>query len=183
MDKLNRHAALTHLLLPLVQAAGGRVVTVSSAMYAMLPGLDLAALAEEAGYNPGVAYIRSKLANALFATELDRRLRADGSAVRSLLADPGLAFTSMHDGYHDEQTTQMVQGMLAESGREALPASVGILYAATAAEVDPRVMYGPTGDKADPVVLAAPLAGAVLDAGLASALWERSQDLLQGAKV
>jgi len=180
------HAALTHRLLPLLEVApAGRIVTVSSAMYAMLPGIDLASLATAEDYVPGVAYVRSKLANVLFATELDRRLRASGSPVRSLLADPGIAFTSMHEGYPDEQTTQMVQGMLADSGREALPASVGILYAATAplGDLAADVMYGPTGGKEDPRVLEAPIAAVGLDAVGATALWDRTHELLAGASV
>lgn len=41
------------------------------------------------------AYGQSKLANLLFAFELDRRLRASGSAIRSVAAHPGYAATNL----------------------------------------------------------------------------------------
>jgi NAD(P)-dependent dehydrogenase (short-subunit alcohol dehydrogenase family) len=170
------HFALTNLLLPLM-SEDARVVTVTSAMYPMLGALDLAALADEASYSPGVAYVRSKAANVLFATELERRLRASGAGVRSLLAEPGLAATSMHDSYPDEGTTQAVRAALAESGRSASSASAGVLYAATAAEVDGFVVYGPVGDRETPDVVATPVAGLGLDRELAAALWEQSAQL------
>jgi NAD(P)-dependent dehydrogenase (short-subunit alcohol dehydrogenase family) len=170
------HFALTNLLLPLM-SEDARVVTVTSAMYPMLGALDLAALSDEASYSPGVAYVRSKVANVLFATELERRLRASGSGVRSLLAEPGLAATSMHDSYPDEGTAQAVRAALAENGRSASSASAGVLYAATAAEVDGFVVYGPVGDRETPDVVANPVAGLGLDRELAAALWEESTQL------
>ncbi len=176
------HFALTNLLLPLM-GDDARVVTVTSAMYPMLEALDLAALADEASYSPGVAYVRPKAANVLFATELDRRLRASGLGVRSLLAEPGLADTSMHDSYPDDGTTQAVRAALAETGRAAGPASAGVLYAATAAEVDSSVVYGPAGDRETPDVVATPVAGLGLDRELATALWERSAELTGAVPV
>ncbi|MEW2626225.1 SDR family NAD(P)-dependent oxidoreductase [Streptomyces sp. NPDC048106] len=176
------HFALTHLLRPLMRE-GARVVTVTSAMYPMLDTLDLAALADEGSYSPGVAYVRSKAANVLFATELERRLRTSGSGVRSLLAEPGLAATSMHDGYPDEGTTQAVRAALAETGRPASSASAGVLYAATAGEVDGFVVYGPVGDRETPDVVATPIAGLGLDQELAAALWEQSARLTEVVPV
>jgi NAD(P)-dependent dehydrogenase (short-subunit alcohol dehydrogenase family) len=174
------HFALTDALLPLLTRASGRVVTVSSAMYPM-GSLDLALLADEASYTPGGGYVRSKLANVLFATELDARLRAAGSPVRSLLAHPGLADTAMHDTYPDAATTQMVRAALAEQGRAPEPASVGILYAATAPTVDAALLYGPDGDREKPHVLADPVTGPALDRALAAELWDVSARLVTRA--
>ena len=42
------------------------------------------------------AYSQSKLAVALFAEELDRRLRAAGPTVTSVLAHPGWSATAVH---------------------------------------------------------------------------------------
>ena len=157
------HFLLTRELLPLLE--NGRVVTVTSALYPM-GTLDLSALAEP--IDPGLAYVRSKLANVLFARELSRR----AAGVRSLLAHPGLADTSMHDTYPDQATTAMVRAALAQSGRAPEPASVGILYAATAADAAPDVVYGPEGDRERPVVVAEPLTAG--DSALAAALWQES---------
>ena len=64
---------LTHLLMELVLAApAGRIVTVGSASYASQ--LDFENLQSEKGHQFFSAYLRTKLANILFAFELARRL-------------------------------------------------------------------------------------------------------------
>lgn len=166
------HFALTARLLPLLSPAG-RVVTVTSALYPMAV-IDPDALASADGYHPGAAYVRSKLANVLFARALDTRLRASGSGARSLLAHPGLAATSMHDTYPDAQTTAQVRAALATSGREPEPASTGILYAAVAPDVAADVVLGPDGDLGKPQVVAEAVVGAGLDDDLAERLWAAS---------
>lgn len=85
------HAALTWLLMPALREAGGaRVVTVSSLAHRG-PGLDVEDLHFTGRpYLAGRAYSQSKLANLLFAIELDRRLRAAGADVVSVAAHPGL---------------------------------------------------------------------------------------------
>jgi NAD(P)-dependent dehydrogenase (short-subunit alcohol dehydrogenase family) len=92
------HYALTLLLLPaLLRTPGSRIVTVSSDMHEtrMAAGLDLDDLQFERGYRPMAGYARSKLANALFAVELDRRLRALGADVLSVAANPGFTRTNL----------------------------------------------------------------------------------------
>ena len=60
------------------------------------PGkIDFDDLAWEHDYEPRAAYQRSKLANAAFGIELDRRLRGAGSPVKSLLAHPGYSATNL----------------------------------------------------------------------------------------
>ena len=49
----------------------------------------------EAGYDRFERYRQSKLANLLFALELDRRPRADGAQTASVACHPGLATTSL----------------------------------------------------------------------------------------
>ena len=49
----------------------------------------------ERGYSRWGAYGQSKLANLLFAFELNRRLRAAGSPVASVAAHPGYAATNL----------------------------------------------------------------------------------------
>ncbi|MVO88105.1 SDR family NAD(P)-dependent oxidoreductase [Streptomyces sp. p1417] len=87
------HFALTHRLAPLL-APAARVVTVGS-FAARSERLDLDDLQSLRDYRPKRAYGRSKLAQTLFALELDRRLRAAGSGVRSVVAHPGGALDSL----------------------------------------------------------------------------------------
>jgi NAD(P)-dependent dehydrogenase (short-subunit alcohol dehydrogenase family) len=86
------HFALTNLLLPHLT---DRVVTVSSGAHRggsiSLDDLNW----EKREYRPWSAYQQSKLANLLFTLELQRRLTAAGSAVRTLAAHPGYAATNL----------------------------------------------------------------------------------------
>ena len=85
---------LTHLLLPLLQAAPqARVVTVSSESH-YKGRMRWDDLQLRRFYNVFEAYQQSKLANVLFSAELNRRL-GKGSPVRAFAADPGLVRTDI----------------------------------------------------------------------------------------
>ncbi len=93
-------AALTWLLMPALRAAGdpdrpSRVVTTSSLAHrtGRLDSTDLHW--ERRRYSPTRAYGASKLANLLFAAELDRRLRLTGDPVLSVAAHPGLTTSDL----------------------------------------------------------------------------------------
>ncbi|MEU3416981.1 SDR family NAD(P)-dependent oxidoreductase [Streptomyces murinus] len=89
------HFALTRWLAPLLSAArAGRVVTVGS-FAARSERLDLGDLQSARDYRPKRTYGRSKLAQMCFGFELDRRLRAAGSTVLSVVAHPGGALDSL----------------------------------------------------------------------------------------
>jgi NAD(P)-dependent dehydrogenase (short-subunit alcohol dehydrogenase family) len=90
------HVALTGRLLGLLLATpGARVVTVSSPAHRQAPR-DADPLAAPRRYSPAGAYARSKLANLLFAYELQHRLAAAGHDARSLAAHPGGARTELN---------------------------------------------------------------------------------------
>ncbi|MEU5085308.1 SDR family NAD(P)-dependent oxidoreductase [Streptomyces sp. NPDC021356] len=89
------HFALTARLMPLLAAApAARVVTMGS-FAARSERLDLADPHSARDYRPKRTYGRSKLAQMYFGLELDRRLRAAGSAVRSVVVHPGGALDSL----------------------------------------------------------------------------------------
>ncbi|MFC5941715.1 oxidoreductase [Micromonospora harpali] len=89
------HFALTGLLLDSLAAARqARVVSLSSLTH-RTARLDFADLMYERDYRGSSAYGRSKLATTVFGVELDRRLRAAGSPVASVLAHPGLSRTNL----------------------------------------------------------------------------------------
>ena len=88
------HFALTARLLPLL-ADAGRVITVSSIAHRQgRVDLDDPHF-ERRKYNRWDAYSQSKLANLLFALELDRRLKAAGRTQISIGAHPGIASTAL----------------------------------------------------------------------------------------
>jgi len=139
------HFALTGLLLDrLGRAQSARVVTLSSIEHKG-GHLDFDDLQLEHGYAPRKAYQQSKLANAVFALELDRRLRAAGSPVMSLLAHPGYSATNLQTSGPTgilKVLGSLGNRVLAQSADQgALPT----LYAATAPDVEGGEYYGPDG--------------------------------------
>ena len=89
------HFALTAQLLDrMTGREDARVVTLSSGAH-RIGKIDFDDLQREHGYNRWTAYGQSKLANLLFALELDRRLKAAGSPIKSIAAHPGYAATNL----------------------------------------------------------------------------------------
>ena len=89
------HFALTGLLLAALQAcASPRVVTVSSLAHHRGHADVLDGNPPQA-YRPEPAYGNSKLANLLFGAELQRRAHAQGSALTSTMAHPGVSATGL----------------------------------------------------------------------------------------
>lgn len=89
------HFVLTGLLLPsLLAARTGRIVTVSSIAHRG-GGRDVLDGNAGPGYDASHAYSNSKLANLLFAAELDRHSRARGLALVSVAAHPGVSATGL----------------------------------------------------------------------------------------
>lgn len=86
------HFALTNLLLPKLT---DRVVTLTS--MAHWPGrIDFDDINwTTRRYSAWLAYSQSKLANLLFTSELQRRLRLAGSPLRSVAAHPGYSHTNL----------------------------------------------------------------------------------------
>jgi NAD(P)-dependent dehydrogenase (short-subunit alcohol dehydrogenase family) len=95
-------------------------------------------------YERWSAYAQSKLADLMFTYELDRRLRAAGSPIRSVAAHPGYAATELqsHTESFQDQMMGLTNRLFAQSAAHgALP----ILYAATATDVVGGALYGPDG--------------------------------------
>jgi NAD(P)-dependent dehydrogenase (short-subunit alcohol dehydrogenase family) len=125
---------LTDLLLPLLIAApGGRVVTVTSEIYSRK--LDLQNLQGERKYSFFGAYRISKLGNVLFTRELARRL--EGSGVAAVSVSPGPAKTNF-GGAGPGGLLGLLTSLMRRTPvfRPAAEAAAGIVWAATAQEVD-----------------------------------------------
>ncbi len=172
------HFALTGLLLDiLATAADPRVVTVSS-NYHRNGKIHFDDLTGAGRYSPTAFYAQSKFANVLFGLELDRRLRAAGSPIKSLLAHPGYAATSLQ--------TSGPTGLLklfGEMGNRFVAQSSAMgalpeLFAATGPGAESGQFIGPDGRgemKGHPTVVR-PVASAE-DPATARRLWELSEEL------
>jgi NAD(P)-dependent dehydrogenase (short-subunit alcohol dehydrogenase family) len=89
------HFALTGRLLGAMEGRpDARIVTLSSNAH-KLGRINFDDLQSERRYNRWRAYNQSKLGDLMLALELDRRLRAAGSTVRSLAAHPGYSATNL----------------------------------------------------------------------------------------
>jgi NAD(P)-dependent dehydrogenase (short-subunit alcohol dehydrogenase family) len=140
------HFALTNLLLPLMEGReDARVVTLSSNAHKTVRGIAFDNLNGDRRYFRWNAYGQSKLANLLFALELDRRLRAQGSAVKSLAAHPGYAATNLQSAaapLADRLVMKVANAVVAQSDEMgALP----VLYAATEPGLEGGTYVGPDG--------------------------------------
>ena len=178
------HFALTGRLLPvLARRPGRRVVTVSSNQHKRAKGIDFDDLQGERGYRPWGAYAQSKLANAMFVLELDRRLRAAGLDTVSAGAHPGFAHTNLQvSGPRSGGTSLVARGMGLATRLFAQPARDGALptlYAATAVDVHGGDYFGPDGPgemrwhHPTPVQFSA----AAHDQAAAARLWAVSEEL------
>ncbi|KAA9385669.1 oxidoreductase [Neorhizobium galegae] len=133
--------ALTSLLLPkLAETPGARVVVTSSVAH-LKAKIDWDDLNADKSYVKTDRYGASKLANALFFFELDRRLRAAKSPVTAIGIHPGIASTSLGRHMGLIRIVGPIVGLLLNSAdKGAWPA----LLAATG-KVKPGGYYGPTG--------------------------------------
>lgn len=141
------HFALTGLLLaPLKATPHSRVISVSSLNEAS-SRINFNDLMGEKRYNRWLAYGQSKLANLLFAYELDRQLKKHGYKTISLAAHPGMADTNlqqvgpqMDKSLFASQTWKYINRVFAQTADQgALPQ----IYASTAQDVKGGEYYGP----------------------------------------
>jgi NAD(P)-dependent dehydrogenase (short-subunit alcohol dehydrogenase family) len=172
------HFALTAQLIGAMEGrSDARVVTLSSGAHRM-GRIDFDDLQRERGYSRWRAYGQSKLANLLFAMELDRRLRAAGSAVKSLAAHPGYAATNLQSAAPpllDRIVMVVTNHLIAQSAEMgALPT----LYAATEPGLEGGMYIGPDG-KGEHRGYPTPfgMTSAARDEEVAARLWTVSEEL------
>jgi len=144
------HFALTGILLPnLLQVEGSRVVVVASIAHNLRAKIDFADLQwERRKYDRVAAYGQSKLANLMFAYDLQRRLaasaKATGTTTMAVAAHPGVAATELtrHLPGANLPGVNWLSGRLLNSAEMgALPT----LRAATDPAARGGTYYGPDG--------------------------------------
>jgi protochlorophyllide reductase len=177
------HFALTQALLPLLEGRpGARVVTVTSgAQYFGRIAFD--DLQGEVRYDRWAAYSQSKLANVMFALELQERLATAGRPAISLAAHPGLARTNQQpasveaaSSKLEELAYRLMDPLFQSAAMGALPQ----LYAATAPGAKGGEHYGPDqwgGMRGWPTQVR--IAPAALDPIQRRRLWEVSEALTE----
>ena len=174
------HFALTGLLLDrLLAADGARVVTVSSATH-MIGRIRFDDLQSEHGYGKMRAYEQSKLANLLFAFELERRAEAARVKLISVACHPGYAATNLMGPRRlGSAVMEMIMGVANRLfAQSAAVGALPTLYAAAAPDLRGGEYIGPDGlgqiwgypAKVD-------CSAAAHDAAAAGRLWQISEQL------
>jgi NAD(P)-dependent dehydrogenase (short-subunit alcohol dehydrogenase family) len=172
------HFAITGLLIGSMEGREeARVVTLSSTAH-KTGRIAFDNLGGERHYFRWRAYGQSKLANLLFALELDRRLRAWGSNVKSMAAHPGYAATNLQFAgppLVDQLVMRVANAVIAQSEEMgALPT----LYAATAPSLPGGTYVGPDGlgeQRGHPKQVSPN--SAARDEDVARRLWEVSEQM------
>ena len=174
------HFALTGRLLPaLLEAPAARVVAVSS--IAHHSGKATVLQANKGGrYNPNTTYGNSKLANLLFARELQRRATEAGVSLTATAAHPGVSSTNLVTSEQGlgaipgvKQLAPLVLKVLLQSPAAGAEPT---LYAATAAE--PGSYTGPQGMRESRGAVGPAKVGTLArDQVLAGQLWDVSENL------
>ncbi len=172
------HAALTARLLPtLLATSGSRVVTVASLSH-RFGRIAWDDLTGSRRYNKTLAYAQSKLANLLFAFELQRRLAAGDCATASLAAHPGFA-----GGTNVAQHWRISGTPIETYGRRFTHSNADAALPSVRAALDPGAyggqFYGPGGalGVAGPPVVVRPAARS-LDERAQRRLWDLTEELI-----
>ncbi|WFU28106.1 oxidoreductase [Bradyrhizobium sp. CB1717] len=170
--------ALTALIFPhLKSQPGTRIVTLASEVVHR-GRIEFDNLQSERNYVPLYGtYSQSKLADLIFALELQRRLEAAGSPIASLGAHPGIAITNLQSnmtGFYKligPLFTPLV-------GQSAAQGALPELFAATSPVAKPGGYYGPDGAKERKGYPApARVPDAAKDASVARRLWMAAEQL------
>ena len=176
------HFALTGLLLDVITATPKARVRSTSSSAAFMGAINLDDLMGEKSYGRWTAYGQSKLANAAFATELNRRLQAAGHSTIANSSHPGFVMTNL-------QTTSMVESGTPLSERifygllapvMAQDVNMGVLpqlYGSTAPDAKGGVFYGPKTLRMRGYPAEQKCNDALQDADLLNRFWEASEEL------
>jgi NAD(P)-dependent dehydrogenase (short-subunit alcohol dehydrogenase family) len=173
--------ALTGLLLPaLLAAPAARVVTVSSINH-YYGRIAFENLHGERRYNGWLAYGQSKLANLLFAFELQRRFARARTRAISVACHPGFAATNLQfvgPRMRGSRTGEALWRAANVFGQDAASGALPLVYAAVSPDVQGGEYVGPGrmfGLRGHPVIVRS--SRRARDEATAERLWKVSEEL------
>ncbi|EMI22153.1 oxidoreductase, short chain dehydrogenase/reductase family [Rhodopirellula maiorica SM1] len=171
------HFLLCGLLFDRVEASAGRIVVVGSNAYKMgLKKIQFEDLNFDANYTAWNSYAQSKLAQMMFAYELQRRVEAAGKNVTVQVCHPGASRTNLLQetaSTLNKIAWAILSRFIAQSAERG---SWPEVMCAAEPEVDSVKLYGPTkrGQMVGPVG-ECPLDDCALDREAAAKLWTLSE--------
>ncbi len=176
------HFALTGLLLDVITATPEARIHSTSSSAAFSGAINLDDLMGEKSYGRWTAYGQSKLANAAFATELNRRLQAAGHDTIANSSHPGFVMTNLQTNSMAESGAPLGERILYGLAGPimAQDVSMGVLpqlYGSTAPEAKGGVFYGPKNFRVRGYPAEQKCNDALKDADLLKRFWEVSEEL------
>jgi protochlorophyllide reductase len=176
------HFALTGLLLNvLANTPGSRVHNVSSSA-AFGGSINFDDLMGEKAYNRWSTYSQSKLANAVFASELDRRLKAARHDTIANSSHPGLVMGNLQTNSLQQSGAPLSERIIYRIigpliGQDIRMGVLPQLYAATAPDAKGGVFYGPKTFRVRGYPAEQRCNDALDDAALGKRFWDVSEEL------
>ncbi|MDK9739508.1 SDR family NAD(P)-dependent oxidoreductase [Vibrio sp. D404a] len=171
------HFLLCGLLYPRIEASNGRIVVVGSTAYKMgKKRIRFEDINFNERYTAWDSYAQSKLAQVMFAYELQRRLHHAGKQVQVHVCHPGASRTNLLKDtagtFHKVAWAVMSRFIAQSAEKGAWPQ----LLCATQEGLTPETLYGPTkrADTVGPVDVNT-LDRVALDETMAAQLWELSE--------
>lgn len=174
------HFLFAQMLFPLLEKAAGRIVAVSSIAHRWgLKRIKFDDLNFDKGYSSTASYGQSKLANMLFAHELQKRLEAASSNVNAYVVHPGYADTNLQrtgPGGIEKWAMETFGRLIAHPPAHG---AKSLVLAATDRQAQPVTFYGPNkwGGLSGPVNIS-PIAPWGQDMQAAQKLWHISEELV-----
>lgn len=171
------HFLLCGLLYERVEASRGRIVVVGSNGYKMgLKKIQFDDLNFDENYSAWNAYNQSKLAQMMFAYELQRRVQAAGKDVQVQVCHPGMSRTELITG-DVTLRNKILFKLMSPLAQSAEKGSWPEVMCATEDALQPETLYGPT-KRAETVgaIGECPLQDHALDRDAAARLWKVSEE-------
>ena len=171
------HFLLCGLLFERVEESRGRIVVVGSNAYRMgLKRIQFEDLNFDENYTAWNSYAQSKLAQMMFAYELQRRVQAAGKSVQVRVCHPGASRTNLLKdtaSSFNKIVWSILSRIIAQSAEKG---SWPEVMCATEEELESEKLYGPT-KRAEMVgpVGECPLDSCALDQEMAAKLWTLSE--------
>ena len=171
------HFLLCGLLFERVEESAGRIVVVGSNAYKMgLKKVQFEDLNFDKNYTAWNAYAQSKLAQMMFAYELQRRVKAAGKSVQVQVCHPGASRTNLLKdtaSSFNKIVWSILSRIIAQSAEKG---SWPEVMCATEEELESEKLYGPTKrtEMVGPVG-ECPLDNCALDQEMAAKLWTLSE--------
>ncbi len=169
------HFLLCGLLFDRIDRSAGRIVVVGSNAYKMgLKEIRFEDLNFDRNYTAWNAYAQSKLAQMIFAYELQRRVEAAGRNVQVQVCHPGASRTSLIRG-QSSLTTRLMWKLISPFAQSAEKGSWPEVMCATEEGLKSQTLYGPTRAEMVGPIGECPLDDLALNRQAAARLWALSE--------